>query len=178
MVFDPPWAGGNLNRTPGNFATVPGGRECEASGRFSFAVGDQARAEHDGTFVWADSLDDDFASIRTNEFAIRAKGGVRLSDDTPKLSFGSTKRQMLDLFDTGYGMGLQSGTLYQRSDSQFALFQGSVHSDDRSNPGFGGTVLMTHSSSGLKVNGTVDSSRRVPEFSRTSSPGNRVWLFG
>jgi hypothetical protein len=35
-------------------------------------------AQHDGSLVLADSSDADFTSMATNEFAVRATGGVRL----------------------------------------------------------------------------------------------------
>ena len=64
------------------------------------------------------------------------------------LSFGSTTRQMLNLWGTQYGIGVQPSTHYFRADTgaSFAWFEGGVHSDSFLNPG-GGTTLMTLSSS-------------------------------
>ena len=59
------------------FATIPGGSNNAASGVFSFAAGRSAKALQAGTFVWADSTDVDFVSTTTNEFSVRATGGVR-----------------------------------------------------------------------------------------------------
>jgi len=70
--------GGDGNSASAHCAVVPGGRSNAASGRFSFAAGRRAKAITAGAFVWADSIDQDFSSNFTNEFLIRATGGVRL----------------------------------------------------------------------------------------------------
>jgi hypothetical protein len=74
--------GGYQNNAAGSYATIPGGRGNVAN-NYAFAAGFQARALHSGSFVWADASDADafapfvFSSIATNEFAVRATGGVR-----------------------------------------------------------------------------------------------------
>ncbi|HKQ37400.1 MAG TPA: tail fiber domain-containing protein, partial [Verrucomicrobiae bacterium] len=72
--------GGAGNRIIPNaqYATIPGGASNAVGGRFTFAGGRRAQALHDGSFVWADSTDADFASTAANQFNIRASGGVRL----------------------------------------------------------------------------------------------------
>jgi len=89
-----PWAtvgGGDSNTASGWWATVSGGSENTASGycatipgglgnlatTYSLAAGQQAKANHQGSFVWADSTSADFASERDNQFRVRANGGVR-----------------------------------------------------------------------------------------------------
>ena len=74
------------------------------------------------------------------------------------LNFGNTARQMLNLWGPQYGIGVQSYTLYFRTDNAapgggFAWFQGGVHNDNKTNSG-GGTTLMTLDNAGLRVNGT------------------------
>lgn len=65
--------GGRFNRARGLNATVPGGAFNEALGDYGFAAGQHAKANHQGTFVWADnSTSDDFASAADNQFLIRA----------------------------------------------------------------------------------------------------------
>jgi len=71
-------AGGQQNTNTGQYASIPGGLRNEAAGSHSLAAGRRAKANHNGTFVWADSTDADFASLANNEFAVRAAGGVRL----------------------------------------------------------------------------------------------------
>jgi hypothetical protein len=69
-------SGGYTNTASGNYATVPGGVQNVAQGDMSFAAGRQARALHDGTFVWADSTASNFNSTAANAFMARATGGV------------------------------------------------------------------------------------------------------
>jgi len=79
---DSPYAnvgGGYGNQASGAYSTVPGGYGNQALGDYSFAAGDQAQvgSSHPGTFLFADSSGFAFSSITTNEFAVRATGGVR-----------------------------------------------------------------------------------------------------
>ncbi len=76
-------AGGGANLASGNSATVAGGVANEAIGDYSFAAGRQAKANHDGAFVWADSTAADFASTNPNQFLIRADGGVGIGTTNP-----------------------------------------------------------------------------------------------
>ena len=86
--------GGESNTTSGEYATVPGGRLNTAAGNYSFAAGRRAKANHHGTFVWADSTDADFASTGDNQFLVRASGGVGIGTDSPteKLDVDGTAR--------------------------------------------------------------------------------------
>lgn len=70
--------GGEGNRAVGRYSVIPGGIDNSAVESYTFAAGRRAKADHEGAFVWADSTDDDFASTRADEFAIRASGGIRL----------------------------------------------------------------------------------------------------
>ena len=61
---------------------------------------------------------------------------------TPQaVNFGARTRQMLNLFNEDYGVGVQAATLYQRTGGEFAWYRGGSHSDDFLDPG-GGTLLM------------------------------------
>jgi hypothetical protein len=82
-----PWgaiAGGQDNVVPTNspYATIPGGVN-NAAGAFSFAAGRRAKALHTGSFVWADSTNADFATTGSNQFLIRASGGVGINTTNP-----------------------------------------------------------------------------------------------
>ncbi|MBI3193374.1 MAG: hypothetical protein HYZ34_02780 [Ignavibacteriae bacterium] len=75
------------NSASGLFSTIPGGRNNKAAGNYSFAAGWRARANHGGTFVWADSASasgTDFFSTGTNQFLIRASGGVGIGTASPQ----------------------------------------------------------------------------------------------
>ena len=149
--------GNNTIQTGGQFGTIPGGY-LNSAASFAFAAGSHAKANHQGSFVWADSQLADFASTANNQFNIRAAGGVRLSDDTPNLSFGATTRQMFNLFGAAYGIGVQSYRLYFRTDAGagFAWFMAGTHNDATDNPGAGGTELMRLDNLGnLSVRGIV-----------------------
>jgi hypothetical protein len=71
-------AGGWSNTASGHAATVAGGNYNTATGDYSLAAGRRAKANHTGSFVWADNdADVDFASTANNEFSARTTGGVR-----------------------------------------------------------------------------------------------------
>lgn len=74
---------------------------------------------------------------------------------TGSVSFGSQVRQMLNLWSTDHGIGVQHNTTYFRTSGQFAWYNGGVHKDEAGNAG-GGKSLMTLDASGtLKVNGAI-----------------------
>ena len=80
--------GGFRNVASGGHSTVPGGMFNDALGFASLAAGRQAKANHDGTFVWADSdnisqMGTDFISTGPDQFLIRAAGGVGIGTNTP-----------------------------------------------------------------------------------------------
>ena len=68
--------GGISNTASGKRATVPGGQENTAAGDYSFAAGRQAKADHDGAFVWGDSTDAEIHSSNDDQFIVRANGGL------------------------------------------------------------------------------------------------------
>ncbi len=100
---------GNGTFYSAGYATVPGGYGNIAAGEYSFAAGLYAQATNNGTFVWSDSLAgqfDRFSSVTANEFAVRARGGVR--------------------FDTG-GKGLTvDGISFNPAGNGFSLGDGAI----------------------------------------------------
>ena len=68
--------GRSANNASGGAATVSGGDANTASGNFSFAAGRRAKAEGNGSFVWADATDADFTAAGANTFRVRATGGA------------------------------------------------------------------------------------------------------
>lgn len=158
------WAvilGGDNNRIGTNCpsAIVVGGTNNLVADNcgFSLAAGRRSRVNHQGAFVFADSQNASFGSAGSDTFNIRASGGIHANADT-SMFFGSTTRQMLNLWDDNYGVGVQSSTLYFRSDSNFSWFRGGTHSNTANAPGTGGTEMMRLNSAGLRVNGTFVSS--------------------
>ncbi|MCU0857129.1 MAG: hypothetical protein MUC65_01830 [Pontiellaceae bacterium] len=103
--------GGSGNTAIGSFATVPGG-SANVAGSYSFAAGRRAKATHAGTFVWADSTNADFASTSSNQFLIRAAGGVGIGTNTPEytLDVNGFIRTAGIVFPNGSVLSRASGT--------------------------------------------------------------------
>jgi hypothetical protein len=78
---------GNLIQSNAPYAAIPGGVLNTAGGQSSFAAGYRAKAMHQGSFVWADSQDTDFISTASNQFLLRAAGGVGLNKNNPATAF-------------------------------------------------------------------------------------------
>ena len=73
-------------------------------------------------------------------------GNVSLTAD---LNFGARLDQMINLYTTQYGIGVQTNTTYLRTGGVFSFFLGGVHSDNANNPGSGGVEMMRLASSGI-----------------------------
>jgi hypothetical protein len=81
--------GGVANKAIGDYSISAGGALNEAAGDFSFAAGYQARALHEGTFVWS-SVEAGFDSTHDFEFAARATGGFRFVTNVDEIATGAT----------------------------------------------------------------------------------------
>lgn len=99
-------AGGTQNSTMGGWSTVSGGRLNCAGAAYSWAAGRQAKVRpgsasgtpesgcenvplsgtsgDSGTFIWADSSPDDFISTGTDQFLVRASGGMGVGTNSPE----------------------------------------------------------------------------------------------
>jgi hypothetical protein len=86
-----------------------------------------------------------------------AGGGTLLMhlDDTGNLLFGAQTRQMLSLFDTTYGIGVQAGAFYQRTGNEFFWYQGGTHSDTFGDAGGGQQLMRLGNNGTLIVSGWV-----------------------
>jgi hypothetical protein len=99
------------------------------------------------------------------------------------LNFGSSTRQMLNLYGTAYGIGIQNYTQYFRSDSNFAWYTDGVHSSTEMDPGTGGTAAMVLHDGNLGIGTTGPDARvtvQVPNASTTwlsfkNSSGATKW---
>ncbi len=69
--------GGADNRVGGLYGTVPGGFRNQANGTASFAAGQDAHADDNGSFVWGDGTFPTHSS-GPDSFVVRASGGVML----------------------------------------------------------------------------------------------------
>ena len=178
----PTVSGGSSNTAAGEWSTVPGGLLNYAGGNFSFAAGHRAKVRDGdgGTFAWADNSGGPvsfFTSTGPNQFLVRAVGGVAINTNTPAagnaltvngnttmtgnastsgtLSFGAATRQMINLWDTRYAIGVQAATTYFRSDNGYAWYMGGVHHDGQNNPGGGTRQMRLDFNGNLFVRGTV-----------------------
>jgi hypothetical protein len=66
------------------FCATAFGRGTIAAGETSFAAGYRARANHQGSFVWADSSGGTFTSTGWDQFLIKAGGGVGIGTPNPQ----------------------------------------------------------------------------------------------
>lgn len=64
-------------------------------------------------------------------------------------SYGSTARQMINLYGTAYGLGVQDLTTYVRTQKGFAVYQGGSHSTTEGDAGSGGTSIFAASNTAL-----------------------------
>jgi hypothetical protein len=81
---------------------------------------------------------------------------------TGSLSFDNRVRQMLNLWSTEYGIGIQNGTQYFRTAKNFAWYKGGAHHDAELNAG-GGTVQM------VMQDGSVGIGTAAPAYKLTVS---------
>jgi hypothetical protein len=104
--------------------------------------------------------------------------GVTLNPPA-NLSFGSQTRQMINLWNTEYALGVQGSAGYFRSGGDFFWYRGGSHSDANGNAGSGGVPLMSLKSSGNLGLGTttpgypleVQSGFAVGRFTTTNGNG-------
>lgn len=113
-----------------------------------------------GTSTKVPSLNADLLDgLDSSAFVLRA--GDAMAGDlafapSASVRFGSQTRQMLNLFDSLYGIGVQANATYFRSHNHFAWFRDGMHADGTFDPGAGGTTLMTLGTGGnLSVKATT-----------------------
>lgn len=75
--------GGKGNLAEGRYGVVLGGWMNQAIGKHTLAGGCKAVALHKGSFVWADAKEEEFVTTSTNQFLIRARGGVGINKTDP-----------------------------------------------------------------------------------------------
>ena len=103
--------GGKSNAAEGRYAVVLGGWENVASGKHSLAAGCRAMALHKGSFVWADALEEDFVTSSTNQFLVRARGGVGINTVAPRAALDVAGSVVVDgSVSSGGGIAIGRGT--------------------------------------------------------------------
>ena len=132
-----------------------------------FSIGDSGGADPATTKTW--HLDNTASDLRffqqpnattagTTYMTLKDSGDLellknaRIPSENSSLSFGSDTRQMLNLYSTTYGLGVQDNTLYFRTGNSFGWHKLGVHSDTDNDPGTGGVNLMHLGGAALTVN--------------------------
>ena len=76
-------SGGMSNWAFGIYSAIPGGYSNSTHGTYSLAAGFRASADHNGSFVWADSsTNEPFGSTAVDQFSVRAANGLRVVGTT------------------------------------------------------------------------------------------------
>jgi hypothetical protein len=111
-------SGGQNNYVSGSYGVVPGGFHNEA-GESALAAGSAAKARHRGSWVWADNAagfdgsgiytGSDFASTGTNQFLVRAGGGVGINTNNPQATLHVRGNIAADALRAP-GAGINTGT--------------------------------------------------------------------
>jgi len=144
---------GNVISNSANYGAIPGGVQNAVGGSYGFAAGRQAKAAHQGAFVWADSTGTDFVSTSNNQFNVRAGGGVRLVTG----GAGATLDGVPIL--TG---GASANTAYLNSNQTFTAsntFSGVVTANNAANQFSGNGAGLTGLNAGNLASGVVPSAR-------------------
>lgn len=151
------------NRATSGAATGVRGDASAAQGKGVYGVASAGKGQNYGVYgetrsrggvgVYGTAPSPGYAGYFNGNTLVAAPGS---------LSFGSSTRQMLNLWGPLYGIGVQNAVLYFRADGSaalngFAWYKGGGHSDNPYDAG-GGTVMMKLEDSGLTVNGTFVSS--------------------
>src|SRR5439155_9556376 len=114
--------------------------------------------------------------LANGQFALNGNESI-----SGNLGFGAQARQMLNLWSTTHGIGVQNNTTYFRSGSEFSWFKAGVHSDVQNDPGSGGSRLMLLQGTGeLHVGGGVFAglslqNRETPGYVASPGSGER-WV--
>jgi hypothetical protein len=94
-----------------------------------------------------------------------AGGQLQLElDGEGNLQFGERLAQLLNLWKQKYGIGIQSATMYFRSDYDFCWYRGGSHSDIRDDPGGGSLAMKLDESSNLSLEGNLYFGQRLDQL--------------
>ena len=126
--------------------------------QLQIGTGDDMTIRSNGTHVYFDTGSGADVYL-TQSDVIKFKFSMTDGDFLVKageINFGASVRQMLNLYNATYGIGVQTNTMYHRSASRFSWFRGGTHINTENDAGTGGTVAMTlDGSSNLTVTGNV-----------------------
>jgi hypothetical protein len=86
-------------------------------------------------------------SLDRNGLLTLPRKGISIPNEGGALSFGSKHGQHISLYDSSYGLGISSSTLYMRSGAQYIWYQGGSHTFT-AEEATSGRVLMKLDSNG------------------------------
>ncbi len=92
-------------------------------------------------------------NLETNDISVG--GDLGFYGTAPgAINFGSVSRQMLNLWSTSFGIGIQNNTLYFRTyaSGRFSFHRGGIHIDAIGDPGEGGVCIADLNSNGFYLN--------------------------
>jgi len=90
----------NMVESGARWSVIAGGTDNTTQGEYAFAAGRQAKANHNGAFVWADSTGGNFTSTAANQFLVRAAGGFGINTNSPQTELdvnGTTRTEVLQI---------------------------------------------------------------------------------
>ena len=120
-------------------------------GRSTNGEGVVGRGKLDGVWGYS-STGNGVHGVTTSGYAGYFEGSIRTTGtieiDNGTIFFSPHTRQMLHLYSTTYGIGVQNSTEYFRTAGGFAWYKGGSHNDTAFSPGTGGTRLMKLDSAG------------------------------
>lgn len=168
---------GNLNIPQGNISFGAQTRQMLNLWNQSYGIGVQNGTLYfrsDSDFRWwlGGKPDNDPSQPDNGTLQMRLDGSANLSiggnlttggnitlPGTPTLTgsifFGAAERQMLNLWNANYGIGVQDWTQYFRSDSDFCWFIRGTHANGQSDPGGGMLSMKLDGGSNLQVFGNL-----------------------
>jgi hypothetical protein len=109
--------------------------------------------------------------------SIEPGGAVRV-DPSTRLEFGSTTRQMIDLWGAAgdYGIGVQAGTQYFRSNTNFGWYAGGSHDNAALSPGAGGARLLVLEPGALTLRSpNAGGDARISVGTTVGAPASNRW---
>ena len=156
--------GGNLNTASGLWSVVAGGSENTASGNYSFAAGQRAKANHAGTFVWADGSSADFSSTATHQFQIRARNGLYQKANND--SYGAW------FVNDGNGDGIRTHTNVSKGNTWAALWAFNIGTSPAIY-GFSSAGLAAYLVGNVHITGTLTKGAGAFKIDHPLDPENK-----
>jgi len=167
-------AGGRVNTASGAYSVICGGFGNVAVGDYSFACGRLAKANHDGSVVWADSTDEDFASTGNNQFLIRASGGVGIGTAAPETKLDVSDGIRIQGLNYGYSAYPSTGAgmeIFYRPSDNMGLIQ--VYDRDANSAQAWGNLYLGNGSVGIATQSP--GSYKLAVNGDAAKPGGGSW---